>query len=425
MRIGVDARPPFRGQGRLLIDRKFISVAPTGRIRGLAEAWPKNRNMAKDIFLDGSFLAPRHLWCGVSRYVVSLLRQMSAMHTQQDGVRLRVLVPPDANLEDCGLERQTWPELISCSAMRHRRLWKRGLLALTARRLKADAVFLPVPGPVYFKTARLAVTVHDIIPFVFHSASVSWRERELRSHYRASIRRADLILTDSNYSRADISSRFNIPDTRITVAPLGFDRNVFNVAPVDQAEAADILNRYSIKKPYILHVGEFGLRKNLARLIRAYRSVLEHDPSLRLQLVMCGKSRPELLELLRVARDFNLQDNVIIVRDPSERELVMFYKSALACVMPSLYEGFGLPILEAMACGVPVMCSNRTSLPEVGGDAVAYFDPESEEDMSGVIWEVATHPEMRERLSQKGLQRAQRFSWEECAKITMTALQNL
>lgn len=381
--------------------------------------------MAKEICLDGSFLAPRHLWCGVSRYLVSLLRQMNGMHALSDDVRVRVLVPPDANLKDCGLERLSWPELVSCSAMRYRRLWKRGLLALTAKRLKADAVFLPVPGPVYFKTARLAVTVHDIIPFVFHSDSFSWRERELRSHFASSIRRADLILTDSNYSRADISSRFGIPEARITVAPLGFDRNVFNVAPVDQAEVEGILSGYSIKKPYILHVGEFGLRKNLARLIRAYRRVLDQDPSLCLQLVMCGKSRPELLDLLRVVRASNMQENVIIVRDPSERELVTFYKSALACVMPSLYEGFGLPVLEAMACGVPVMCSNRTSLPEVGGDAVAYFDPESEDDMSGVIWEVATQPEMRERLSQKGLQRAQRFSWEKCAKITMTALQNL
>lgn len=381
--------------------------------------------MAKDICLDGSFLAPRHLWCGVSRYLVSLLRQMDVMHAQQDGVRLRVLVPPDASLAECGLDRQTWPELVHCSAMRHRRTWKRVLFPYAVRRLNADAVFLPVPGPVYFKTARLAVTVHDIIPFVFHSDSYSWRERELKSHYASSIRRADLILTDSNYSRGDISSRFGIPDARIIVAPLGFDRNLFNTSPVNQPEAKSVLSRHSITKPYILHVGEFSVRKNLARLVRAYRDVLNHANTLSLQLVLCGKSRPELSDLVRVIGESNLREKVIIVRGPSNLELVTLYKSALACVVPSLYEGFGLPLLEAMACGLPVMCSNRTSLPEIGGDAVIYFDPESEDDMSSVIEEVVSRPDLREQLSRKGLERAQQFSWEKCATVTLGALRDL
>lgn len=381
--------------------------------------------MARNICVDGLFLHPHHRSVGIGRYLFNLLREMQRIESPADACKISVLVPPITAVNGTGLCQRPDFELIPCPAMGLRRLWRLGLFMPFVRQARADAIFLPSPVPIYRKTTRLSVTVHDTIPLLFPDDYRSVYGRVLRYSYLSSLRNADLIFTDSEYSKNDLISKSGTPPDRIVVAYLGFDADLFNAVPLGASEPQQVLARYGIEQPYVLHVGSLAPRKNLLRLVQAYRLLLVRQRDSALRLVLCGRTSAESQEILRTVRAPGHPGQVVVTGAVPDTDLAVLYRAAAACAMPSLYEGFGLPLIEAMASGVPVVSSKASCLPEIAGDAALYFDPESIEAMSECMERVLSCSALRDSLVARGLKRIERFSWAACARTTLDALKRV
>jgi glycosyltransferase involved in cell wall biosynthesis len=284
--------------------------------------------------------------------------------------------------------------------------------------------FFPVWG-----VPRVVVTMHDTLALA-HPGLVfpTWQGRlawSLKEH--AAVRWADRIVTVSGSARSDLIEWFRLPEGRVRVVTEGPDP-VFR--PLARGPASDdALRRWSVEPDgrFFLYVGGLSPHKNLVRLVEAFgRSGLGRDGY---RLVLVGDTGdvfhthvPELRGA--VARE-GLEDVVIFTGYVPDEDLVYLYNRALALVQPSLMEGFGLPPVEAMACGTPVASSTAGSLPEVIGDAGAYFDPTDVDAMAGALLVLTDDPERRARLSEKALRRSARFTWEASAEALVATFEEL
>ena len=265
---------------------------------------------------------------------------------------------------------------------------------------------VPPPGP----RQRSVVTVHDVA----FLARPDLFPRRWRLMYRAglarAVRTADAIIAVSEHTADDLRRRTKVGAEKIHVVPLGAS------LPGPEPDVTATLSRLNVRRPYVLFVGTLEPRKNLIALVRAYRRLAAKgfDHSLVMAGAVGWKSAPLMHELsLKGPGSIVLTDRI-----PSE-EVDALYRGATALVYPSLYEGFGLPVLEAMARGVPCVVSNSASLPEVAGDAALFVDPESVEEIAAAMERVTADAELRERLRQLGLTRAAEFSWDETARRTL------
>jgi glycosyltransferase involved in cell wall biosynthesis len=262
---------------------------------------------------------------------------------------------------------------------------------------------------------RTVVTIHDLAPF--HFRQVSWLRRLDRWRRRRRIhrtaRRADLILTDSQYSRDDILARLGVPADRVIAIPLAADDFTPATGPADHEMLA---RRFGLGERFLLYVGAGDRRKNLPRLLEAY-AVLRAQGGIEVDLALCGPKLPR-----------GAMGEIPGVRwlgRVSDQELCALYHAATALVQPSLLEGFGLPVLEAMASGTPVICSNATSLPEVAGAAALYFDPLDVGDIATQLHRCLSDEALRHELIGRGLAQARQFRWEETARRTLVAFDAL
>lgn len=381
--------------------------------------------MKSKIWIDGSFLAPRYTSCGINTYLVNLLRELPNINGCVNNTQVNILISPRTNSAVRSLHEQSSVRWKTTRAMQLPKLWRTGIFLGAVGAAATDTFFFPSPVPLHFKACRLAVTIHDLIPLLFPDQFKSVSGRLLRHSFQSSLSRADLILTDSEYSKKDLISVRGVHSSRIVVAPLGFRSDLFNVSPTDFGQVQEVLTRHRINQPYLLHVGYISPRKNLVRLVRAYQVMTSRETSPQVRLVLCGRLGWDYQELLDLVHTEKLRDRVILTGSLPDQELAILYKNAIACVMPSLYEGFGLPLLEAMACGTPAISSNRSCLPEIGGDAIVYFDPESVEEMAEIIGRVVNDGTLRETMVDRGLKRSQLFSWGNCARKTLAALRQL
>lgn len=278
----------------------------------------------------------------------------------------------------------------------------------------SSAGVLHAPNPAAIPPAgsdqRLVVTVHDLAfelyPGMFPR---TWRTL-YRTGLRAAVRRADAIIAPSRNTAEDLLSRTNVRPERLHIVPLAASLEVRS----DDPEAT--LARLKIPPPYILFVGTLEPRKNLVRLIRAYRRVAA--AGLPHALVLAG---PLGWENQALHREIALSGpgDIVMTGAVSEADRDALYRGASAFAYPSVYEGFGLPVLEAMARGVPTIASSSSSVPEVAGEAALSVNPRSVREISHAIETVLTDPELAEKLSLRGRARAERFSWDETARLTL------
>jgi glycosyltransferase involved in cell wall biosynthesis len=257
---------------------------------------------------------------------------------------------------------------------------------------------------------RSVVTIHDTIHLMFpqylpnrgayvYAKSLMW----------AAARRSDRILTVSESSKRDIIHYFNIAPEKIVVVYNALDER-FGLEP-DPAEIARVRERFQLEHGFVLYVGNIKPHKNLVRLIEAFDG-LRRDGFEDLKLLIIGDEISKWPALRRAVHRHKLHKHVRFLGFQSDDTLASLYRLAAVFVFPSLYEGFGLPPLEAMASGTPVVTSNVSSLPEVAGDAAVLVDPYDADAIRDGIKRVLTDPALREDLRRKGLQRAQEFSWE-------------
>jgi glycosyltransferase involved in cell wall biosynthesis len=230
-----------------------------------------------------------------------------------------------------------------------------------------------------------------------------------------------LIITVSQHSKMDIVQKWGIPDDKIKVIPNGVSKRFY---PVESLELiSKVKNKYGVKKDYILYVGNFKPHKNVSLLVKAFAQL---PPSLRrhYQLVLAGTFDEYSTQLNAITADLHLKGKVVFTGAVYEEDLPVLYSGAMIFVFPSLYEGFGLPPLEAMSCGTPVICSNVTSLPEVVGDSGVLADPRESRNFADAMELLLTDHKLRDKLYYRGLQRAKEFSLERSAKKLLKTIES-
>ena len=264
---------------------------------------------------------------------------------------------------------------------------------------------------------KTITTVHDMSYRVFPQYHPRRRVILLRA-FEGRLRRLDRIITDSKYSRRQIVEMLRVPEERVTVTYLGAGSQ-YQPMSISQDKKIELQSRYGLHEQFLLYVGTIEPRKNLERLITAFHLYRQEEPGSEVKLVLAGGKGWLNEDIFARVHTLHLEQDVIFTGYVHNEDLPPLYNMALAFVYPSLYEGFGLPPLEAMSCGTPVISSNTSSIPEVVGDAGILIDPYQVNDLADAIYRVAGSGALREKMSSMGLERARRFSWKQCAIDTL------
>ncbi len=285
-------------------------------------------------------------------------------------------------------------------------------------RLRTDVYHSLYFGMPFLPGRPTVWTCHDLIPLVVPGVMDPARRFAYLALHRLAARAARRIVADSAATRADLARFVGVPEERITVVPLGIDERFRSVPGGEDgagvARAAALVG-VALPERYLLHVGINKPHKNLVRLVRAVARAQAAAPARDLTLVIAGPWDPRYPEARAAVRDAGIESRVRFLGPIADEALPALYAGALAFVFPSLYEGFGLPVLEALAAGAPTITSRRSSLPEVAGDAALLVDPEDELALADAIGRLADDAGLRAELRARGRRRAAEFTWERVA----------
>jgi len=360
---------------------------------------------------------------GVYEYTRHLLHHFQALAPEY-GCDVTALVGRNYGSLVEGLQDSASFRTITSRGIEQPRFWRYGGCGSQSRRLEADVVLLPTPDVLPVLMPRYVVTIHDV-PFLktnSYSRFKNWRFRLLVGQVAQNACR---ILADSEYTKADIVRHMGIAPEKITVVYLSHSHDRYNTEPVDEGLRHRVTEKWKLQRPYILHYGTLQPRKNLVRLIEAYDLMLAQHPELGFDLVLAGMKGWQYEPILEAAGRILAPKRVVLTGPVDEDELAALVKGAALTVIPSLCEGFCLPMLESMACGVPTVVANSSCLPEVSGGVLRYFDGESVEQIAQTMCSVLQSPSEQQSLRQAGLKRAAEFSWERCARETLQALRQV
>jgi len=312
---------------------------------------------------------------------------------------------------------QRWPNFIVRQTRPHTPLIRIPLILSTElRKNPVDVLHVQFTAPP-FAPCPVVVSIHDLsfehLPETFNRRS----RTQLRLTVRRSARKATHILALSEHARADIVSTYGIRPERVTAIPLAAADRFQPV--VDARELQRVRHTYGIAGDYILAVGSIQPRKNLARLIAAFVRLRRDGKVGQPQLVIVGRQAWLVGETLRAIRESGFSESIVLTGYVPDEDLPALYSGARCFAYPSFFEGFGLPPLEAMKCGVPVVAGNRTSLVEVVGDAGILVDPLDAEAIAAGLTQVLSDDALRKELSVRGMARSSLFNWRETAKRTL------
>lgn len=305
---------------------------------------------------------------------------------------------------------------------------------------KAVSTFIPLPYSWFFGKGsdithffnyivppfvhgKKVVTIHDMVYKAFPETMNSKTRILLNLAMNKSMKRADAVVTDSEFSRSEIIKYFPQYRDKVEVVPCGVDCDMFK--PIqDRSIIEKVKANHNIKGKYFLYLGTLEPRKNLTRLVKAYEILSRRKEDCPL-LVLAGGKGWLYDEIFEEVNKSGLGDKVIFTQYIPGEEICPLMNGAEAFVFPSLYEGFGMPPLEAMACGTPVIVSGSASLPEVVGDCGLIVDAYSEESIADAMGKIADNEELRKQLSEKGISRAREFSWKKSAEKLYTIYERL
>jgi glycosyltransferase involved in cell wall biosynthesis len=364
---------------------------------------------------------------GIGRYARELMRALARLDREN---RYILLVPRDAYAE---LLRYDWPSnfKIVRAPFTERylaALWHKFRVPLFVEMFIGALDVFYAPGFLLAPTRarRAFVTIHDLsyvrLPECFPAPLLTYLNRQVPH----ALKRADLILADADSTRRDVNDVYSVPLEKIKTLYAGVDpRFNPNVSSESRARVRDLTRG----KPYLLSVSTIQPRKNYARLIEAFAQLLKSQISnsnlhakrliSNFQLVISGARGWMFDEVFQTVERLNLRERVIFPDFVSDDDLPALYADAALFVYPSLYEGFGLPVAEAMACGAPVVCSNASSLPEVAGDAVLYFDPRDVDAMVDAMQRALADESLRNDLRARGFVQSKKFSWDTAARALL------
>ena len=355
---------------------------------------------------------------GTENYSLQLIRHILALDS---GHRFRLYCdqPLPAALQDLGSARQVEIRVIPFP-----RLWTHLRLSAEVIANPPDVLFVPSHVLPLFHPRRSVVTVHDLGYSAFPEAHRRFSRWYLHVGTRFSARTARHVLADSQATKDDLVRLYGTDPAHVTVIYLGRDAEL---APVtDSANLAHVQEKLGIAqsgrhRPYVLAVGTLQPRKNLVRLIEAFAQVRATQTDL--CLVLAGQRGWLSDPIFQRVEELGLQKHVLFPGFVSDEDLPVLLSGALVFAFPSLYEGFGFPVLEAQACGTPVLTSTTSSLPEVAGEAALLVNPLSTEAIADGLVQLVTDSVLRRRLRTAGFANIQRFSWQRCARETLQVLE--
>ena len=305
-------------------------------------------------------------------------------------------------------------------------LFEQSIIPRAANALHADVIHVPYWAPPLGARAPIVVTIHDLIPLLLKEYRGGPLVRMYTGLVTAAARGASLILTDSNASRRDIIQHLRVPAARVRTIYLAADPK-FNPKP-DAVDRAAVRRKYDLPDEYVLYLGGFDPRKNVEAALQVYtwgQDTIGHD----YPLVVAGRlpegSHGFFVDPREIAKQIEVEDAVRFVGDVDEEDKAALYQGATAFLYPSRYEGFGLPALEALACGVPVVGSNTASIPEVVGDAGMLVDPDDARAMAGALIAVVTEPQLHDTLSERAVSQAAKFAWDKTVRETVEAYESI
>ena len=349
---------------------------------------------------------------GIGRYMKGLAEAVLAQAPEHEYL---LVLPQDA--ADAIAAREARVEKV-CATIAYYSLREQVQLPRILRQYGVDVLHSPHFNLPLACPCPLVVTIHDVI---YLACKQDLPSRIGRMYYRgmmaAAMRRAARVLTDSEFSKRDIIRHLNADPAKIEVVYPGVDPVFRRIT--DARRIGAVLSRYGIADDYILYTGIYKLRKNHAGLLRAFREFLSNGG--RAKLVIAGPVDEGAAALRRQAQELGVAEQVVLAGFVPEQDLAALYSAARVYACPSLYEGFGFTVLEAMACGIPVVCSAETSLSEVAGKAALYADPRNAQEFAAAIDRVFRDAELRRDLVDKGAANCLRFRWESTARNAVAA----
>lgn len=373
--------------------------------------------MTKNIWIDGyeANVAQR---VGSGQVAFELLKNIE----QLDRKNNYTILLPSKPFPDLPKPRENWKYKI----LRPAKLWTRLVIPLYYRfaKEKPDLILSPTHYiPAFIKTPRITI-IFDLsflrFPEMFNKQDLY----KLTKWTKYSAEESAHIITISQSSKKDIQKFYEISPKKITVVYPGYDDKVFRKIN-DDGEIEKVLKKYEIEGNYIIYIGTIQPRKNLLRLIRSVKNI--ENIKLIIAGKINGKGRKAWMndEILSEPKKLGIEEKIIFTDFVPTEELPYLISGAKAFVLPSLWEGFGIPVVEAMACGVPVIVSNVSSLPEVAGEAGILVNPESEIQIEQAIRLLVTDKKMHDRLAKKALEQTKEFSWEKMAKEVIKILDSV
>ncbi len=380
---------------RVALNGWFLASPATGTGQYLRELAAAMRPLAAACGVEFSLISPQDLTPSpfpVREGVKDNLIPPSSL--REGGVRsARPLLPGD--LGKVEFEQLTFPR--------------------AAGRAGFNLLHVPYFAPPMFSSLPVVVTVHDLIPVVLPEYRGSVLVRLYTALAVAGARRANTLIADSQASKRDILARLRVPAERVHVIYLAANPRYRPIT--DAEEIARVRGKYSLPEKFVLYLGGFDVRKNVGVVAQAF-STLESEKAAGWRLVLAGRVPQGTSALSADVRRLS-GPGTLFIGEVAEEDKPALYSAAAAFVYPSRYEGFGLPPLEAMSCGTPVLCANTSSLPEVVGEAGILLNPDSPQEWTGALRAVLNDEGTRKDLQARGLRRAGNFSWELTARETL------
>jgi glycosyltransferase involved in cell wall biosynthesis len=377
------------------------------------------------IAIDSWTLASRFRFQGTYVYAQSLVEEFGKIARQRTDLEFRVFNDPAGSNDARLMEAGPRMSLANTKLLRNTRLWRLGGMGLAVSSVGADVVFVPASGTAPVSRVPVVTTIHDATPIKMPSEPPVG-QMLARSMMWLAAKFSRAVITDSENSRRDLIELYGLPEKKVSVVYLGYDKATFHPNVADPDRYAGVRKRLQMERPFIIHHGTVQPRKNLRRLIEAWRMVLARNPNLELDLVLAGKLGWQYEDTLAAAQEPAPRGGRVIMAGAIENaDLVQLLKGAELAVAPSLYEGFCLPMIESMACGTPTIASSASCLPEVSGSVLRYFDPLKAEEMADCIEKTLEDGALRKELSQKGIARAAGFEWSRCAAETLAVLESV
>lgn len=342
---------------------------------------------------------------GIGEYAYELLMQFSQFSI--NNLQFRIYLK-DKPLDDLPKENENWRYRV----IGPKKLWTQITLPidLYLHRPKPDVFFTPSHYAPRFSSVPTAISIMDLSYIHYPELFKKNDLYQLVNWTKYSVKKASKIFTISLASKNDIIHVYKVSESKVVVTYPGIKETKMN----------STRNKY---REYILFVGTLQPRKNIVRLIEAFSKVKDKHQNLKLLIV--GKKGWLFEEIFEAPKKFGVEDKVRFLDFVKDEDMLSLYKNALCFVLPSLYEGFGLPVLEAMKYGCPVILSNVSSLPEAGGDAALYFDPQNPDDIAEKLDKVLSDKKLRSEMIKKGYEQVKKFSWEKTAKETLKVLEEI